>query len=186
MSLNKRKHNLENSQKGFTLIELIIVIIVIGILAAIAIPQFANMTKKAHIATVQGTLGAFHTGLELVATEKALESGNYTFPARAALSLAGVLKGNYDATNWTYDQGSGVLTYGKVSPNWTWIYTSPYDDGTDGTCSGESGPGTSTNQSDCADSEVNGGVGSWASVPVPTKYNLAIHEPDDSQPADLQ
>ena len=185
MSLNKRKYKLENSQKGFTLIELIIVIIVIGILAAIAIPQFANMTKKAHIATVQGTLGAFHTGLELVATEKALETGNYTFPARAALSLAGVLKGNYDATNWTYEQGSGVLTYGKVSPNWTWIYTSPYDDGTDGTCSGEGG-GPSTNQPDCENEDVNGGAGTWASVPVATKYNLEKKGDVDGQPADLQ
>ncbi|MBH49925.1 MAG: hypothetical protein CMG69_04135 [Candidatus Marinimicrobia bacterium] len=180
-----REYNLSKHQRGFTLIELIIVIIVIGILAAIAIPQFANMTNKAHVATVQGTLGAFHTGLELVATEQALSTGNYTFPAQGSLSLAGVLKGNYDATNWTYNSGDGTLAYGKVSPAWEWTYTSPYDDGT-GTCAGEGG-GPSTNQSDCENADVNGGVGVWsAEGAVPTKYNLAKKGDVDGQPADLE
>jgi len=177
MRLKMREYNLSKHQKGFTLIELIIVIIVIGILAAIAIPQFANMTNKAHVATVQGTLGAFHTGLELVATEQALSTGNYTFPAQGSLSLAGVLKGNYDATNWTYNSGNGTLAYGKVDPAWEWTYTSPYDDGTDGTCADDQ----YKTQQACTDNAQE-----WTSVPVPTKYNLAKKGEVDGQPADLE
>lgn len=41
----------ENSKKGFTLIELIVVIAILGILAAIAIPRFAGFTDKAKIQT---------------------------------------------------------------------------------------------------------------------------------------
>jgi type II secretion system protein G len=52
------------NKKGFTLIELMIVIAIIGILAAIAIPQFASYRKKAYNSAALSDLKTAKTSLE--------------------------------------------------------------------------------------------------------------------------
>jgi type IV pilus assembly protein PilA len=53
-----------NAQKGFTLIELMIVVAIIGILAAVAIPQYQNYIAKSQVSRVMGELGALRTSVE--------------------------------------------------------------------------------------------------------------------------
>ena len=53
-----------NIQKGFTLIELMIVIAIIGILAAIAIPQYQNYIAKSQVSRVMGETGNLKTAIE--------------------------------------------------------------------------------------------------------------------------
>jgi len=50
--------NIRNSQGGFTLIELVIVIVILGILAAVAIPRFLDLETEARTAACDGVWGA--------------------------------------------------------------------------------------------------------------------------------
>jgi len=53
------------TQKGFTLIELMIVVAIIGILAAIAIPKFAQMMEKSREGATKGNIGALKSALSI-------------------------------------------------------------------------------------------------------------------------
>jgi len=60
-----RKIPVHRIQAGFTLIELVVVIAILGILAATALPRFANMSTEARIAKMRAAEGALKTGASL-------------------------------------------------------------------------------------------------------------------------
>ena len=66
---------LNTAQQGFTLIELVIVIIILGVLSATALPRFLNLADDADIAVVKGTGGAFKSAVTLAHTKWAIMGG---------------------------------------------------------------------------------------------------------------
>ena len=57
-----RPHSLS---RGFTLVEILIVVVILGVLAAIVIPQFSQATSEAHLNTLLGNLQTFRSQIEL-------------------------------------------------------------------------------------------------------------------------
>jgi MSHA pilin protein MshA len=56
--MNKKFNIKKQVQKGFTLIELVVVIVILGILAATAVPKFGDLTTQANTAVADGIAGA--------------------------------------------------------------------------------------------------------------------------------
>ncbi|SVB12496.1 uncharacterized protein METZ01_LOCUS165350 [marine metagenome] len=65
---------------GFTIIELIMVMIIIGVLAAVAIPRFQDIVIESEIAVEQRIINTIYNGLETFAREKYVSNGVRSWP----------------------------------------------------------------------------------------------------------
>ncbi|MDV6327876.1 type II secretion system protein [Idiomarina sp. Sol25] len=126
------------NQKGFTLIELIIVIVVLGILAVTAAPQFINFSSDARASALKGMEGSIKGATQLTYSKAAVEGkesaasgesisvkGNtvdlvYGYPAASGTGIINAVDGSFDtnlSADWVYEEGTQDDGSGGTEPS---------------------------------------------------------------------
>jgi type IV pilus assembly protein PilA len=119
-------------QKGFTLVELMIVIVIVGILSAVALPNFLNQTKKARLTEaktiisaglknaqqeyLEGATVASLTCADIAVPAAAQNNWTYTCtPTASNMTIAAAGSGpvaNVNSGNWIITYSTGIVTEG--------------------------------------------------------------------------
>jgi general secretion pathway protein G len=111
----------KNTQAGFTLIELMVVIFILGLLAAVAIPRFMGESDKAKVGTAKTQIALLETALKMYK----LDNGSYPTTEQGLKALVEAPTAGNLPKNW---RKGGYLEKGKV-PKDPWkndfIYISP-------------------------------------------------------------
>jgi len=138
----------KNNKNGFTLIELIMVMIILGILSAVAIPRYLETIEKAEIAAEDAVVDKIVSALENFAQHKMLTEGRRYWPENPFESLVTLPQtyttdgNNADTDNeWTFvnrytaDENaeiSGEITHQRAdNTRWQWTYNAGINHGTD-------------------------------------------------------
>ena len=132
---------MKNNKNGFTLIELIIVMVILGIMAAIAVPRYLDSISNAEESAEDAVISAIRSGLKQYANNSLFEEGRAVWPDNPFEVLSDVPAGYNENDNgledginqldgvadedgeWTFDYGNSRITHQRAdNSRYYWVY----------------------------------------------------------------
>jgi|TARA_B100001094_G_scaffold268096_1_gene271657 prepilin-type N-terminal cleavage/methylation domain-containing protein len=90
----------KNLNSGFTLIELVIIMVILGVLAAVAVPRLGNTIDSSEQSAEEAVIGSLRSALEVYAMDQVVNNSNKSYPENPFEALDDKSKNDLYNNNW--------------------------------------------------------------------------------------
>ena len=108
-------------KNGFTLIELVIIMVILGVLAAVAIPRIGNTIDSSEVSAEEAVIGSLRSALEVYAMDQVVMNSNKSYPPNPFDALDSKSRNELLGGSWSYS-GSVIFHLRNDGTTSQWLY----------------------------------------------------------------